>query len=181
MPTNKSRILYIGPYREFSGAGNSARNYIRALYHAGHDVCIAPIYITGDIYPENEISSEILPLENNFHKKYDIIIQHCHPFDYIEDKRFDLNIGIFQFNTINLHKYLRSRLQLTDRIVVNSKRNYRTLSSLLPDQDQSKVRYIPELIDTSLKDNTYTTYDWIKKVRHMFFILLAILLIEKTF
>jgi|LakMenE01Jun11ns_1017448.scaffolds.fasta_scaffold9958414_4 glycosyltransferase involved in cell wall biosynthesis len=162
MPINKHRILYIGPYREFSGAGQSARNYIRALYHAGHDICIAPIFTTGDIYPENEISSEILPLENNYLKKYDILIQHCHPFDYIQDSRFDLNIGLFQFNTQNLHKILRSRFNLVDRIIVNSKLNHRVLNDIVLNSD-TKVKYVPELIDLSLKDNSYQKYDWLQK------------------
>ena len=163
MPTNSDRILYIGPYREFSGAGNSARNYIHALYRAGYNVCIAPIYLTGDIYPENEISSEILPLENNYLKKYDIIIQHCHPFDYIQDSKFDLSVGIFQFNTQNLPKILRSRFSLVDKIVVNSRLNKNILQSILSHKDVDKVKYVPELICKELKNKDYSRYEWLKQ------------------
>jgi len=164
MQTNKTdRILYIGPYREFSGAGNSARNYIQALYRAGYNVCISPIYLTGDVYPENEISSEILPLETNYLKKYDIVIQHCHPFDYIQDSRFDLNIGIFQFNSQDLPKILRSRLNLVDKVISNSNLNTNILRSILKNIDHSKICCVPELINEELVNEQYTKYDWLKK------------------
>ena len=55
------KILYIAPYREMTGYGNSARNYIEALNKQGHDVCIAPIYISATNYPEEYIDKEILP------------------------------------------------------------------------------------------------------------------------
>jgi len=153
------KILYIGPYRDFSGAGNSARNYIQALFENGHDVCIAPVFYTGDIYPEQEISSDILPLENNQLKSYDIIIQHCHPFDYVFDSKFDLNIGLYQFNSCSIHPSIISRLLLMDRIIVNSSFNHKVLYDLFP---LSNINIVPELIDYRLKNNQYIEYSWLK-------------------
>lgn len=154
------KILYIGPYREFSGAGNSARNYIHALYKSGHDVCISPIYITGDIYPENEISSEILPLENNYLKNYDIIIQHCHPFEWVHRAGHALNIGIFQFNSLKLHPLLSHRLSLVDRVVVNSVNNETIVNRITTTKN---IVYCPELIDTDSLNRNFHIYEWNNK------------------
>lgn len=156
-----NRILYIGPYREFSGAGNSARNYIEALHKAGHDVCIVPIFSTGDLYPENDISSEILPLENNFLKSYDIVIQHCHPFDYVYDHRFAKNIGIYQFNSLSINPGIYSRLDILDKIIVNSRTNYNTILNKCSNQLENKIYIVPELINTKLKENNYIRYEWL--------------------
>lgn len=154
---NYKKILYIGPYREFGGAANSSRNFIHALHRAGHDVCIAPIYTTGDIYPENEISSEILPLENNFLKSYDIVIQHCHPCEYVYKSGWSLNIGVFQFDSFLLPHTLSSRLKLVDRIVVNSMNNYNVVQKILIDHE---IKYCPELINEELVHQSYKKYEW---------------------
>lgn len=154
-------ILYIGPYREFGGAGNSARNYIQALFESGHDVCIAPIFYTGDTYPENEISSDILPLENNHLKHYDIVIQHCNPFDYVYSNKFDINIGIYQFNNSTLNNSVLSRLNLMDRIVVNSNFNFDVINRSAKQELIDKVLVCPELINLNLKDKQYIKYPWI--------------------
>lgn len=154
---NNKKILYIGPYREFGGSGNSARNYIHALYMAGHDVCISPIYVTGDIYPENEISSEILPLENNHLKNYDIIIQHCHPCEYVYTKGVAKTIGIFEFNSYKLCPTLSSRLKLVDTLVVNSLNNQKIVKNLLPEHD---IKYVPQLIDKNIVNQHFERYQW---------------------
>lgn len=160
MGKNKN-ILYIGPYREFGGAGNSARNYIQALFESGHDVCIAPIFYTGDTYPENEISSDILPLENNTLRNYDIVIQHCNPFDYVYSNKFDINIGIYQFNSGVINNSILSRLNLMDRIVVNSTFNFNVINKSAKQELVDKILVCPELIDTRLKNKEYPEYPWI--------------------
>lgn len=152
-------ILYIGPYREFTGAGHTARNYIQALFEAGHDICIAPIFYTGEIYPENEISSDILPLETNYLKTYDTVIQHCHPFDYVFSAKFQQNIGLYQFNSGNIHPSISNRLRLMDKIIVNSKFNHQILYNIYP---FNNVYVVPELINHKLKDKKYIEYSWLQ-------------------
>lgn len=159
MPSNKN-ILYIGPYREFSGAGNSSRRYIEALHQNGHDVCIAPIFYSGEIYPEQDISSEILPLEHNYLKSYDIVIQHCHPFDYCYSNKFEKNIGIFQFNAATLSPSITSRLKILDEIVVNSNFNKSIINSFRHN-NQLNIKVFPELIDENLKNKNYVDYQWL--------------------
>lgn len=165
---NKKKILYIGPYREFSGAGNSARKYIEALHRGGHDICISPIFYTGEIYPENDISSDILPLESNYLNSYDIIIQHCHPFDFNYDHNFSKNIGIFQFNSCQLSPSLGSRLNLMDEIIVNSEFNEHVIKKSRLDINK-KIKIVPELIDTNIIYQKYNEYEWIDKKSCVFY------------
>lgn len=161
-------ILYIGPYRDFSGAGNSCRNYIHALHKAGHDLCIAPIFYTGDIYPENQISSEILPLETNHLSNYDIIIQQCSPFDYCRDYSFEKNIGIFQFSSGSISPSIISRLNIMDKIIVNSPFNYNAVKSHCDTHQLSnKIKVFPELIPEI--NLNYEEYNWIKKDSCVFY------------
>lgn len=162
-------ILYIGPYREFSGEGNSARQYIEALYKQGHDICISPIFYTGEVYPENDISSEILPLESNYLKHYDIVIQHCHPFDYCYDHKFTKNIGILQFNGCAIAPALCSRLDMMDQIIVNSSQNLRVVNHHANGLLSSKIKVVPELIDIELPKYEYSQYEWIKKDACVFY------------
>ena len=163
------RILYIGPFRESSGAGNSCRNYISALHKAGHDVCVSSIYNTADIYPVEDIDSEILPLETNYLKSYDIVIQHCHPSEYTYDYRFQ-NIGIFQFNSYPVDFFTTDSLKLLDNIVVNSMFNYTALCQKIDRKLQSKIRYVPELIDIAAVSAQDTVkYQWIQDHEFVFY------------
>jgi len=163
------KILYIGPFRESSGAGNSCRNYISALHKAGHDICVSPIYNTADIYPDEDIDSEILPLETNYLKSYDIVIQHCHPSEYTYDYRFQ-NIGIFQFNSYPVDFFTIDSLKLLDNIVVNSTFNYNALCQNIDRSLKSKIKYVPELIDIETVSKQQTTkYNWIKDYEFVFY------------
>lgn len=115
-----SNILYLGPYREFSGLGNASRNYIKALILSGHNVSIRPIYNTFKCYPEFDIDNDILELENNFQKKYHTVIQHCFPHQYYLDSRFDKTIGIAQLESKNYNSILDDYFNIPDELIVPS-------------------------------------------------------------
>lgn len=153
------KILYIAPYREMTGYGNSARNYIEALYKQGHDLCIAPIYMSAMNYPEEYIDKEILALEGNYSENYDVVIQHCHPINYSYDHRFSMNIGIFQFNSQNIHPGFLPFLNLMDRIIVNSKLNAGIVKKIGLDTE-NKLRVVPQVIDTEIDSSDLISYPW---------------------
>lgn len=145
-------ILYIGPYREFSGMGNASRNYIKALIQTGHNICVRPIYNVFKAYPETEMDSEIISLESNFSKKYHKVIQHCYPHQLCYSSKFDQNIGIVHLESTNYNGALSSYINIMDTIIVGSKF---VKSVLLESQDiKAKINVIPEPIDTKL----YQTY-----------------------
>lgn len=163
------KILYIAPYREMTGYGNSARNYIEALNKQGHDVCIAPIYISATNYPEEYIDKEILALEGNHSENYDVVIQHCHPLNYSYDHRFSMNIGIFQFNSQNIHPGFLPFLNLMDRIIVNSQLNASIVKKTGLDTEK-KLRVVPQVIDTEIDySDLISSQEDIKKKPYVFY------------
>lgn len=150
---SKDNILYIGPYREFSGMGNAARNYIKALYRSGNNVSIRPIYNDHSIYPELAIEKDILELEHNSKTRYHKVIQHCYPHQFIYDSRFDTNIGITHFETADINKTISEYLNILDVIVVGSSANKNTV---LSSGFNKNIHVIPEPIDIEIIQNYIT-------------------------
>lgn len=161
-----SNVLYIGPYREFSGMGNAARQYIKALLMAGHNIGIRPIYNIFKPYPEKDIDYEILELEQNIAKPYDIIVQHCYPHQLCYDNRFQKNIGIIHLESSGYYSNISDNINIMDEIIVGS--NF-LKSSLSNHCAENRVRVVPEPIDYNKileykqnnkkhKTNNYTFY-----------------------
>jgi glycosyltransferase involved in cell wall biosynthesis len=141
-------ILYVGPYREFSGMGNAARQYIKALIHSGANVSVRPSYNIFKPLPSEEIDNEILEAESNFSKSYHKVIQHCYPHQVVLDKRFGQNIGIVHVESIGYHNNIAQHLNILDNIVVGS--NFCAKSLMGAGVDPSKIRIIPEPIDLAI-------------------------------
>lgn len=145
-------ILYIGPYREFSGMGNAARQYIRALINTGNNICIRPIYNMFQPYPEEEIGHDILELEANFSKRYHKVIQHCYPHQLCYDSKFDQNIGIIHLESSLYNGSLSNYINIMDNIIVGS--NF--VKNTLLEKNHSisnKIHVIPEPIDLEVVKN----------------------------
>ena len=143
-----SNILYIGPYREFSGMGNAARRYIQALHRAGHSVSIRPIYNTFKIYPESEIESEILDLEHNRSDSYHACIQHCYPHQFHYTANAGTIIGVVHLESYNYHNDMAQYLRLPDELLVGSQSCKRAvLECGIIDKP---IHVIPEPIDLKL-------------------------------
>lgn len=138
-------ILYIGPYREFSGMGNAARQYIEALLLAGHNVSIKPIYNIFKPYPEDQINPEVLELENNSSRSYDIVFQHTFPHQYCYDHRFAKNIGVLHLESFYYHDNLLEYLNVMDEIVVGSKTVVNSIRMV--GEFDSPIHIIPEPIN----------------------------------
>jgi glycosyltransferase involved in cell wall biosynthesis len=144
---SQDNILYIGPYREFSGMGNAARNYIMSLMHTGHNISIRPIYNEFDPYPESSINEDLLKLEKNSSIKYHKIIQHCYPHQLVYDSKFDQHIGILHIDTKEVDTSIVNYLSIVDNIVVGSSIAKKTL---LNSGVKNNISVIPEPIDLDL-------------------------------
>lgn len=137
-------ILYLGPYREFSGMGNASRQYIKALMISGHNVSIRPIYNYYTAYPSEAIDSNLLELEKNSSKHYHKIIQHCYPHQLVYNNRFDENIGLIHLESINNTNILKDRFDMLDKIIVGSTFVKFALNNL---NVKPQINVIPEPID----------------------------------
>lgn len=143
-----NNILYIGPYREFSGMGNAARQYIKALIQTGHNISIRPIYNIFKPYPSADIDDQILELESNSSKTYHTVIQHCFPHQLNLDRRFDNNIGIIHLESHSLNSTISQYVDIMDKVIVGSSPSAKLLSTL--GIDTNKINVIPEPIDLSI-------------------------------
>jgi glycosyltransferase involved in cell wall biosynthesis len=136
-------ILYIGPYREFSGAGNTSRAYIKSLIKTGHNISVRPIFNIFKNYPIESTDQDIHELESNFSKKYHKVIQHCYPHQVCYHKNFDQNIAIISVDSFGQKIATTQYLEIADKIIVGSE----FAKNELKDKIQTKICVIPEPVD----------------------------------
>lgn len=115
-------ILYIGPYKENNGTGQSSRRWVNCFSsNSNINLKIHPVFFT--------TSSINLLIDENIYKKYennqldhyDYVIQHGHPEMFVYDKRFGINIGIVEIETRSIYRSgWKNQLNLMDEIWVNS-------------------------------------------------------------
>lgn len=164
-------ILYIGPYREFSGEGNASRNYLKALIQTGHNISARPIYNLFKPYPKEDIDPDILDLETNFSKKYHTIIQHANPHQFIYSAKFDKNIAITHLDSYNYQCNIADYFNIVDTLVVGSlwlKKNIEKIHNI-----KTKVVNIPEPIDIEKINEYRNTNTKIKKDHNFKFYVIA--------
>ncbi len=92
------KVLFIGCWKDGTGWGNVAQNYILALDSVGVDVVPRAVKLS-NTNVKADIPSRILELEKNDERGCDVCIQHVLPDSMMYDGRFDLNIGIFEYET----------------------------------------------------------------------------------
>lgn len=87
-----NKVLFIGPYRDGTGYGHAATEYILAMDTVGINVVPRPLKLNDKII---NIPPRLLELEQQNEQGCNIVIQNTlpHMFDY--DGHFDKNIGLF--------------------------------------------------------------------------------------
>ena len=92
----KLKVLYIGVYRDPTGWGEAARQYILSLDAVGIEVVPRPL----KLHPEQCRPPErILQLEKNDSAGCDVVIQHLLPHSMEYNGHFRKNIGLFASET----------------------------------------------------------------------------------
>lgn len=107
------KVLYVAHYRENSGWGDAARNYILAMDKVGIDVACRPI-----IYQNNaKLPDRILELERKSYSKYDFCIQNVLPHHFEWSSSFKACIGQFVVESYGLkHTSWYQRINMMDAI-----------------------------------------------------------------
>lgn len=115
-------ILYIGPYKEYNGLGQSSRRWINCLSSNNNiNLKIHPIFFTKSSTKIPIDDSEYTKYENNQLDYYDYVIQHGYPEMLVYDKKFGINIGIVEIETRSIFRSgWKNQLNLMDQIWVNS-------------------------------------------------------------
>ncbi len=113
------KVLYIGVYRDGTGYGQAAEDYILSLDSVGIDVVCRPLKLNNVNHEPNPIINK---LESKSSKNCDIVIQHVLPIHMQYNGNFDYNIGLFAYETSNFKMSgWKNYLNLMDaNIVINN-------------------------------------------------------------
>lgn len=147
-------ILYIGPYKENTGLGRSARRYIDALgYNLDINLSIRPIYFSPYLDTGNESGKDYVEFEENYSKSYDMVIQHgiANCFEYREE--FGENIAITDIDTMGIyHTGWIDRINMMDRVIVQSNWSKQSLEQA---GLTTRAQVLPEPFDLSKFHHNY--------------------------
>ena len=93
------KVLYIGCYRDGTGWGNAAIDYILSLDAAGIDVVPRPLKL--NTTTNTKLPSRLLELEGKDSSSCDVCIQHTLPHLMEYSSSFKKNIGLYATETSN--------------------------------------------------------------------------------
>lgn len=112
-----SKILYIGPVRDFSGYATAARGYIRALHEAGADLVVRPVRYDqadpGTAYKVTDLERDLLRKDL---KDVDVVIQHLTPNE-MRPAAGKVNIAVVAWETDRIPGYWAERLNQFDGVI----------------------------------------------------------------
>lgn len=115
-----SKILYIAPFRDFSGYATASRGYLNALDQAGADLTARAIHYDkadpGSAYKVTERERELLAKSLN---EVDVVMQHttpneCRIVDVLANKT---NIAIVAWETTRIPAYWVEKLNRFDAVI----------------------------------------------------------------
>jgi glycosyltransferase involved in cell wall biosynthesis len=149
------KVLYLGVYKDGTGWGNATINYILALDSVGVEVVPRAISLT----PADEqvdVPERSLALEDNDETGCDVCIQHLLA-DMMEfDGRFDLNVGMFAYETSHFrHTVWAEHLNLMDQVWVF---NNTMLQSAAHSFVFKPIHIVPHCFDLSKYSQPYDPY-----------------------
>ncbi len=155
------KILFVGSYREGTGASKASLSIINSIRSTGIDLSIRSIKLNRY---QPELPSEILELENKSSKDSDIIINHIPPDHLIYNSKFKKNIAYISYHTNNFSfSDWPERLNMMDEIWVPSKfvENCCIRSGV-----NKPIRIVPLGYDESIFLQKREVYPQIKKEKH---------------
>tara|TARA_R110002096_G_scaffold237547_1_gene428340 strand:+ start:1663 stop:2862 length:1200 start_codon:yes stop_codon:yes gene_type:complete len=112
-----SKILYIGPVRDFSGYATAARGYIQALHDAGANLVVRPVRYDqadpGTGYKVTDLERELLKRDLD---GVDVVIQHLTPNE-MRPAPGKTNIAIVAWETTKIPTYWADKLNQFDSVM----------------------------------------------------------------
>ena len=112
-----SKILYIGPVRDFSGYATAARGYIRALHEAGANLVVRPVRYDqadpGTAYKITDLERDLLRKDL---KDVDVVIQHLTPNE-MRPAAGKVNIAVVAWETNRIPGYWAEKLNQFDAVI----------------------------------------------------------------
>lgn len=150
------KILYIGNYRDGTGYGQAAEDYILSLDSVGANVVCRPLKFNDTQYNPPK---RILELEQKSAKNCDVVIQHTLPCHIEYNSNFDVNICLFAYETSNfIMSGWQNHLNLMDAcIVINNQMKDACLKSNV----KKPVYVVPHARDFYSYTQTYEKLDFV--------------------
>jgi len=112
-----SKILYIGPIRDFSGYATAARGYVRALHEAGANLVLRPVRYDqtspDSSYKVTDLERELLRRDLN---NVDVVIQHLTPNE-MRIAPGKVNIAVVAWETTRIPAYWVEKLNQFDAVI----------------------------------------------------------------
>lgn len=113
------KVLYIGNYRDGTGYGQAAEDYILSLDSVGVNIVCRPLIFSNNTHIP---SKRILQIEKKSCDGCDIVIQHTLPVHMQYDSRFSLNIALFSHETDSfIMSGWKEKINNMDMCIVSSK------------------------------------------------------------
>lgn len=151
------KILYIGHYRDGTGYGQAAEDYILSLDAVGVDIVCRPFKVNN---LEHLPDRRILELENKNDKNCDIVIQHTLPCHIQYDSNFLLNICLFAYETSNFSMSgWQHHLNLMDDCIVINKQ---MLEACKNSGVKVPIHVVPHARDFSLYTQKFEKLELVK-------------------
>tara|TARA_R110000824_G_scaffold177357_6_gene356709 strand:+ start:2185 stop:3315 length:1131 start_codon:yes stop_codon:yes gene_type:complete len=144
------KTLFVGVYKDGTGWGNAAQNYILALDAAGVDVIPRHLKINNT---ETEVPERILELEKKDISNCNVVIQNLLPYHMEYNGNFDKNIGLYFTETDSIVRSgWAEHINLMDEAwVANSQSENTSKSSGVT----VPITTLPVPVDTSIYETEY--------------------------
>lgn len=145
------KVLFIGHYREASGWGQAARDYIQAMLTIKDiDLVCRPLVLKGDY---QELPESIKNAENKSDRMPDVCVQHVLPHFFSANQKIGKNIGLFVTETDTL-KYTNWPIFLyqMDELWVPNNDIIRNICQNLDLRYSNKTYKVPHATDVSKFD-----------------------------
>mgnify|MGYP003627574775 CR=1 FL=1 len=146
------KVLFIGVYKDGTGWGNAAQNYILALDAAGVDVVPRAVKLNNI---DAEVPERILELEGKDSQGCDIVIQNVLPHHMEYNGTFQKNIGIYFTETTHFRNSgWPQKLNLMDELWVP---NFQMVFAARDSGVRTRMRTIH--IPTDIEKYKYANYE----------------------
>jgi glycosyltransferase involved in cell wall biosynthesis len=144
------KVLYTGVYRDGTGYGQAAEDYILALDSVGVNVVCRPLKLNS---VDHKPHPRVLELEGKSSRDCNIVIQHVLPAHMEYNGNYDLNIGLFAYEGTNfIMSGWQNHLNLMDmNIVVNNS----MLNSCKKSNVKTPLFVVPHACDFSKYTDIY--------------------------
>lgn len=154
------KILFVGVYRDGTGWGRAAEDYIRALDAAGADVVCRPLKLN-DV--DHRPHPRVLELERKSTAGATVCVQHCLPHQTDFNGRFRRSVAMFATESSDFRASAwADRVNLMDRAVVF---NRQSKQACLDSGVKVPVYVVPHATDVERFQKAYEPLDLLKPTR----------------